>query len=113
MCDTTIESLEYYTTDIWTEVTLTGERLNLGNGEYFEYGEGGMGNEGFIALVNDLGSLIWAIYFVHSNPFFKILIKDRYILGYTSGDLEYKIDMDNLSSITISKVRWRDHEQAT
>ena len=93
-------SLEKYNDDIWSEVDISTEKIHYNNDIIFG-GEGSMGNEGFIACTDKNNVLNWAIYFTNSNPFYKIEMIDDKICAYSSYDLVYQIDIQNLEKITI------------
>jgi hypothetical protein len=66
-----------------------------------------MGNEGFIACTDKDNSLNWAMFFVNSNPFYKIEIIKDIIYAYSSLDLVYQVDIHSLEKITIEHKEWR------
>ena len=59
-CDTTINSLEKYNKDIWTEIQ-EYKSIPYKNDEIIKFGEGAMGNEGFICVTdkNNIKSFIF------------------------------------------------------
>ena len=61
-CDTTINSLEKYNNDIWTEIQ-EYKSMPYKNDEIIKFGEGAMGNEGFICVTDKNNTLKWAIFF--------------------------------------------------
>lgn len=102
ICDTTIESLEKYNDDIWTEIEVNPDAIVLSNGDTFVFGEGSMGNEGFIALVNsDKSILKWALFSTVSNPIIRVQSGEREIIAYSSDNLKLTIDIDNPERIKI------------
>jgi hypothetical protein len=107
LCETTVQSLEKYNDDIWSEFDIFTEKMPY-NDDIIFGGEGSMGNEGFIACTDKNNSLNWAIFFVNSNPFYKIEIIDNIIYAYSSLDLVYKVDIHNLEKITIEYQEWRN-----
>lgn len=102
LCDTTIESLEKYNDDIWTEIEVNSNQKALPNGEAFLCGEGGMGNEGFIACVaRDKQTLIWALFCTGSNPFQRIELGGYKITAYSTNNYKFIIDIDKPENIKI------------
>jgi hypothetical protein len=83
LCLTTIESLEKFNSDIWTTFEVFSNRLEINN-EYIVFGgEGGMGNEGFIACTDKFDNFLWALFFTDSNPFYKIEFGNNEIHAYS------------------------------
>ena len=95
VADTTINSIEQYNDDVWTECQthpsyITTNRLKI------VCGEGGMGSEGFIAATDiENGELIWALFSTESNPFVRLELNGENVLAY-SDFLSYKIQLNNL-----------------
>lgn len=107
LCETTIESLEKFNTDIWTTFDVLSNRIEINN-EYIVFGgEGGMGNEGFIACTDCSNNFLWALFFTDSNPFYKIELVNNEIHAFSSYDLVYKIDLKDPKNINISHCIWR------
>ncbi len=104
LCDTTLESIEKYDDDIWTEVDIFHGAFEYEN-QKFVFGDGGMGNEGYIASTAFSGVLNWAIFFTFSNPIHKAEVKNHHLICY--GDSGTIIDID-LSNITKVKVTHQD-----
>jgi hypothetical protein len=107
VCETSINGIEKFDNDIWTSIDIFTEKINIDNNTIVFGGEGGMGNEGFIACTDDANNLKWALFFTNSNPFYKIEFVKGKINAYTSTDLKYQIDIQNPEIIKISKVVWR------
>ncbi|RZJ57265.1 MAG: hypothetical protein EOO55_03780 [Hymenobacter sp.] len=99
LADTTVTSLEGYNDDIWTEVQAHPVSLTVGDLQVF-CGEGGMGNEGFVAA-QDINGLVWSLFSTESNPFVKMELINR-ILSVHSDLCIYKINMDNLTDIKVT-----------
>jgi len=100
VADTTIESIEHYNDDVWTEIqphpnSISTDQFKL------SFGEGSMGNEGFIAMENNEG-LVWALFSTESNPFINVELTDDSILAY-SDFLVYKVDIKDPKKITIER----------
>lgn len=98
VADTTIESIEHYNDDVWTEIQPHPNSINTGQFK-LSFGEGGMGNEGFVAMEGKEG-LVWALFSTESNPFISLELTDNYIAAY-SDFIVYKIDIKNPKNITI------------
>lgn len=75
--------IEKYSNDIWSSFDILGE-LKLDNGNRFVYGEGEMGNEGFIVKLDSLGQILWSLYSTTSNPFINSCILENGIIGFLS-----------------------------
>ena len=54
--------------DVWSEFQAYGT-VERSNGTILKYGEGAMGNEGFIAKLNTNNELEWILFSTCSNPF--------------------------------------------
>ena len=105
VCDTTLESIEKYNSDPWTEIEIHPDTLKLNNGDMICYGEGGMGNEGFVALQDNEGRLKWAFFSTELNPFIKAVSKDQNtILAYSTYDLVVSINILAPETMKISRV---------
>lgn len=106
LCETTIESLEKFNPDIWTTFEVFSNRLEINN-EYVVFGgEGGMGNEGFIACTDKSNDFLWALFFTDSNPFYKIEFNNNEIHAYSSSNLKYRINLINPEIIVIEQKDW-------
>ena len=101
LADTTISNLEQYNEDIWTEVQAHPTSLTVDNLQLF-CGEGGMGNEGFIAA-KDANGLVWSLFSTESNPFVKMELVNR-ILSVYSDLFVYKINIDELTAIEVLRL---------
>lgn len=104
LCDTTIESIEKYDDDTWVEVDIFHGAFEYKN-QKFVFGDGGMGNEGYIASITLNNELNWAIFFTFSNPINKAKVKSEHLICY--GDTGTIIDID-LNNITKIKISHRD-----
>ena len=92
--------------DIWCEFQGFVRCIDEETGNTYVGGEGGMGNEGFITCLNSLNEPIWALFFVNSNPFYKIEIKDGVLEAVSSLDLKSFIDLESPERIKISHFEW-------
>ncbi|MEP3890410.1 MAG: hypothetical protein ABJN69_08070 [Hellea sp.] len=101
LCDTTVEGLEKYDEDLWTEVDIFHSPFMFEN-QVIVYGDGGMGNEGYVASTNPDFSLNWSLFFTFSNPITKAEVIDRQLICYGSGTAIVKINMDDLTSISVT-----------
>ena len=85
-CDgeTTIDKLiKRYTNDIWVEFEIAG-KLVSDNGNCFLYGEGAMGNEGYITKLDSFGQVLWTFFSTTSNPFVDSKMLDKNLFGFLS-----------------------------
>jgi hypothetical protein len=98
MADTTIESVEHYNDDVWTEIQPHPDSIVTDECK-ISFGEGSMGNEGFVAVENKEG-LVWALFSTISNPFISLKIVDGYLWA-ASDFLLYKININNPKAISI------------
>lgn len=101
LCDTTIESLENYTDDIWTKVDMYNGSITHGN-EKIVFGEGSMGNEGFIASTGIDNKLKWAIFFTFSNPIVKTEIVTNELICTSELGTKISIHLNDLTRISIT-----------
>ncbi len=99
-CDTTIASLEKYEADIWTKIDIADGAIEYGD-QKIVFGEGSMGNEGFVAATRQNGDLIWGMFFTFSNPIFSARIVDDRLICTSETALEIKIDLHDLTKISI------------
>jgi len=82
--ETTIDKLiERYTDDLWVLFDVAG-KLVLDNGYCFLYGEGGMGNEGYITKLDSFGQVLWTFFSTTSNPFVDSKILGKNLFGFVS-----------------------------
>lgn len=95
--------IEKYSNDIWSSFDILGE-LKLDNGNRFVYGEGEMGNEGFIVKLDSQGQILWSFYSTTSNPFINSCMLDHGIIGFLSSFnfiLTLRENEDGLPQISI------------
>jgi hypothetical protein len=103
VADTTISSIEHYNDDVWTEIQIHPNHITT-NGIKLVCGEGGMGNEGFIAAIDqESDGLVWALFSTESNPFVKLELYNNTLFGY-SDRLLYKLDLNEPTKIEIEEV---------
>ena len=98
LADTTIESVVNYHEDVWVEVDIRIDYVIVDELKIL-CGEGAMGNEGFVAAINDRG-LVWALFSTRSNPFVKLELEGGKLLAYADS-LKYEIDLNNPSKIKV------------
>lgn len=100
LCDTIIESIEKYDDDIWVEVDVFHGAFEYEN-QKFVFGDGAMGNEGYIASTTMYGELNWAIFFKFSNPIHKAEVKDKHLICYGDSGTIIQINLNNITKIKI------------
>ncbi|NHZ93163.1 hypothetical protein F2P45_29745 [Massilia sp. CCM 8733] len=71
VCETTIDSLCEYGMEFVDLTDYVRQPPIPGTNARAVCGEGSMGGDGFVAVVNDHG-LVWAIFFTASNPFYEV-----------------------------------------
>ena len=103
LCDTTIDSVENYDDDIWTNVDIYKGAIDFQNGKIV-FGDGSMGNEGFITSTDKNNKLNWAIFFTFSNPIIKAEITNDELIC-TSDATTISIQLKNLTKISV-ELKW-------
>jgi hypothetical protein len=98
VADTTIESITSYNDDPWTPIQLYNGRI-VKNELTFLCGEGAMGNEGFVAAIDNKG-LVWAFFSTVSNPFVRIELVKTNLRAYSHNYL-YTINLEEITDIKI------------
>lgn len=107
ICETNVDSIEKFNPDIWTSFEILSNRIEI-NDEYILFGgEGGMGNEGFIACTDYDNNFLWAIFFTDSNPFYRMEFKNDEVYAYSSNNLLYKVNLANPEIIKIEQKEWQ------
>lgn len=99
-CDTSVAGLEKYDQDLWTEVDIFHGAFEF-ESQKIVFGDGGMGNEGYVASITPDNQLNWSIFSTFSNPIMKAEIVGRKLICYGETDITLEIDMDNLTSILV------------
>ncbi|MCL2015340.1 MAG: hypothetical protein FWG68_03725, partial [Defluviitaleaceae bacterium] len=84
LCDTTIDSFLKYNDDCWVKVS-EWTSIPYKNGQ-IKGGDGGMGNEGFIACVDECGDLLWAMFFDTTNPIKRLKINENTLIAVNEHD---------------------------
>ena len=107
------ETLKKYG-DEGVAIEILGSVINLENDNIAYYGEGSMGNEGFVAYADKKGKLYWLIFLDFSNPFWSIKIEGAYIKAITELACEFTIPLDLPEKLSCGKCnKWeREHAEA-
>ncbi|PAD30402.1 hypothetical protein CHH60_16590 [Paenibacillus sp. 7523-1] len=104
LCDTTIESIDKYNDDYWTEVD-AWTSMDYQGGKIYG-GDGQMGNEGFIACTDANDSLVWGIFLDETNPIKKLSVKGKTLIAINEhGDMSIEINLDSLADIKMTYLR--------
>lgn len=101
LCDTTLENIEKYNDDIWVETDIFHGAFEYQN-QKFVFGDGGMGNEGYIASTKLTGELNWAIFFTFSSPIHKVEVIDEHLICYGDSGTVMAIDLNNITKIKVT-----------
>ena len=102
LCDTTLEGIQKYEEDVWTEIDIYyGSFSCTDTKETFVFGDGAMGNEGYVASIDQNNNLNWSIFFTFSNPICKVEIIDQYLVSYGDTGVLIKIDRNELTNIQV------------
>lgn len=70
------------------------------------FGEGSMGNEGFVACTDSHNNFIWSIFFDFTNPLISGHIEDNFLYLYSSDTTEVSINLDDITKISIKPVEY-------
>ncbi|PQO45641.1 hypothetical protein C5Y93_14495 [Blastopirellula marina] len=80
--------------DQWTYFAQLCRESVPGNHLEVSAGEGGMGSDGIVALIDSRdNSLRWVLFSDLSNPFHRLEIRDKQILAETTLDTRWTIDL--------------------
>ena len=101
LCDTTITSLEKYEHDIWTNIDIYHGAIMYGE-QIIVFGDGSMGNEGFVASTDKNGDLLWGIFFTFSNPILSAKIIHDELICVSECEIQIKIQLKDLTKISIA-----------
>ena len=104
LCDTTLTGMQKYQEDLWTEVDIWHGPFEFEN-QKIVFGDGGMGNEGYVASVGADNTLNWSMFFTFSNPINKAEMVDRQLICYGDTGMVITIDIDELTKV---KVKFDD-----
>ncbi|MDR0228118.1 MAG: hypothetical protein LBI72_03535 [Flavobacteriaceae bacterium] len=97
--------LEMYKGDVWSEVDVF-DRIEVDD-YVIICGDGGMGNEGYIARLDQENELVWSLFSTASNPFMKIVVEGDFIYVQSSHNFWMvinKIDNTQISIINYSPL---------
>lgn len=100
LCDTTLDKIEKYDEDIWTECAVFHGSFEYEN-QKIVFGDGGMGNEEYIASTTLAGELNWSIFFTFSNPICKAEVIDNQLICYGDTGTRIQIDLNELTRIKV------------
>jgi hypothetical protein len=101
LCDTTLEGIQKYDEDIWTECDIWHGAFEYEN-QKFVFGDGGMGNEGYIASTTLNGDLNWALFSTFSNPIERAEVINNQLICYGDTGCVIQIDLKNITRIEVS-----------
>ncbi|WP_299435673.1 hypothetical protein [uncultured Aquimarina sp.] len=101
LCDTTLTGIERYDEDIWSEIDIFHGSFTHKD-KTIVFGDGAMGNEGYVASLNEDKTLDWSIFFTFSNPIIKAKVAVNYLICYGDTGCVIKINLDNLTEINVS-----------
>lgn len=90
----------YENDDLWSEYQ-ANNKVNIDDEYFIICGEGGMGNEGFIARTDLNNNLEWVLFSTTSNPFSQIKILGNNIYVQSSHNFWVMIDKINNKNISI------------
>jgi hypothetical protein len=65
----------------WAFITPLCEATRERDGFLVKGGEASMGGDGFVALLNERGALLWIGFFDFSNPFLRVAFDSNYIIA--------------------------------
>lgn len=101
ICETSINSFVGFENE-FVEVAFDERRVPIpGKNSYAICGEGEMGNEGFVAVVNDEG-LVWAGFFTSSNPFHEVEVDDDCIVAKTTHNTIWRFPLSTPWKVQIT-----------
>jgi hypothetical protein len=93
------EIIEKYDNDIWSSCQIN-DQIDIGDNHVFVCGEGGMGNEGFIAKLDKDGNIQWSLFSTTSNPFYQFVDCDGQLQVISTANFAIRIDLST-DSISI------------
>ena len=100
LCDTTVEGMTKYDEDIWTAVDIFHGAFEFEN-QKIVFGDGGMGNEGYVASLGPDNVLNWSLFSTFSNPIIRAEMDDRTIICSGETGLKMRINIDNPIDVQI------------
>jgi len=103
LCDTSLDKIEKYNEDIWTEIDVFHGAFEYRN-QKIVFGDGGMGNEGYIASITKNNELNWSIFFTFSNPIHKAEIIEKELICYGDTGTKITISLDEITHIKVEQI---------
>ncbi len=100
LCDTTLEGMTKYDEDIWTAVDIFHGAFEF-EGQKIVFGDGSMGNEGYVASVGPDNTLNWSLFSTFSNPIIKAEMSDRTIVCHGETGLIITISFDTPTEVKV------------
>lgn len=101
ICETSIDSFLGFDNE-FVEVAFDDRRVPVPGTNCFAIGgEGEMGNEGFVAVVNGAG-LVWAGFFTGSNPFHQVHVADDCVVARTTHGTTWRFPLSAPWKVRIS-----------
>ena len=79
----------------WAEVFIQESLLLFDNKGKIFIGSGGLGADGFIALVSNEGKLVWSIFSESTNGFIEVVEKENLLFVESGSGYNYSIPIDN------------------
>jgi hypothetical protein len=101
LCDTTLEGVEKYDDDVWTPIDIFHGSF-IHDEQTIVFGDGAMGNEGYIASLNAEGDLNWSAFFTFSNPICKAEVTEGNLVCYGDTGCRIKISLNNMTEIEVT-----------
>lgn len=96
-----IESLRI-STDSFVEVTIMSKVIQIPSLNCCAiFGEGQMGNEGFVAVTRS-DSLIWSAFFTNSNPFYELNLLENSLIAKSTHEVYWEFPIYQPWNITLS-----------
>ncbi|WP_299247397.1 hypothetical protein [uncultured Aquimarina sp.] len=103
LCDTTLSGIERHNEDIWTEIDIFHGSFKYKD-KTIVFGDGAMGNEGYVASLNEDKTLDWSIFFTFSNPIHKAEVKNEHLICYGDTGAIIDIDLNNITKIKVIQL---------
>ncbi len=106
ICDTTLDKIQKYNEDIWTPVEVFHGSFSsvIYGKQTFVFGDGSMGNEGYIASTTLKGELNWSMFFTFSNPIHKAEIIEGKLICYGDTGTKITIDLNELTKVKVEHL---------
>lgn len=87
----------------WAFINPLCEATNKRDGFLVKAGEASMGGDGFVALLNQGGLLLWVAFFDFSNPFIQVRFDDEYIVAENNLQEQWRISISRPWMIIIQR----------